>query len=97
MHQPGNDVLAGPAFAMDEHRNVRGRNLGQSITKGMHGVAIAKNDRLRWYLTDGLDQRTDRICRCARHKGECGSLPPWVDAPHTPNYCGKKSKVPISA
>ena len=66
MHQPGNDVLAGPAFAVNEHRNVSGRDLGESITKGMHRVAVAKNDCLRWYLADGLDQGTDRICRCQK-------------------------------
>ncbi len=55
------NVFAGAALSLDEHRDVGAGYLSQPFAQGPHGFGAPEDDRLGRHLAEGLNQGTDWI------------------------------------
>ena len=61
MDHARDNVFAGAAFAMNEHRDVRPCDLAKPVAKCTHHVGASENYGIRGHFAEGLNQRVDWI------------------------------------
>ena len=62
MNQARDDVLARPALALNQDRNIGAGHFVQPLAQRLHRFRSAENNGFRWNLTEGLNQGTDLTC-----------------------------------